>query len=162
MIYSTSLRNLFLGRGILVPMGLTTNGASNVTISFSVYEGSQPNANTILENWGSYNTSYLLHKTDVEYNQPNYNNVISGNYMTLAGLTTAQTAINTGNADWVIVWTSNQSEENVRSSIIPSNNFIIGPVSNVYANGIVKFFDTYFESGNNYTLADSIITVSLV
>lgn len=161
MIYSTSIQNLFLGQGILVPMGMSTNGASNVTISLTVYGGTQPNSANILANWGTFNTSYLYHKTNVVYYQPNYNNVSTGNYITLYSLPDAQTAIANGNANWVIIWTANHPEANITGATIPSNSFIIGPVSNVYSNGIVKFDNTNFVSGNTYNVADSLITVSL-
>lgn len=161
MIYSTSIQNLFLGQGILVPMGMTTNGASNVTVSLTVYDGTQPNSSNILSNWGSYNTSFLYHKTDVVYYQPNHNNVSNGNYITLETLPAAQTAVANGNANWVIIWTANHPEANVNNASIPSNSFIIGPVSNVYSNGIVKFSNTTFVTGNTYNIADSLITVSL-
>lgn len=162
MIYSASLQNLFLGRGLLVPMGMTTNGTSNVTVSMTVYEGTQPNCNTIIQNWGTYNTSYLLHQTGVLINQPNFNTSSNGNYITLSALPAAQTASNTGNANWVIIWTNNLEEANVNEAIIPSNTFIVGPVSNVYSNGVIKYSNTYFESANTYNIADFIITVSLV
>lgn len=175
MIYSNGVFYSVMGRIILMNMGFPENvkgtlaqgsptvATANANTSITVYSGTQPNANVIINDWASYNTSYLLHKSNLSYSWPFGTTSANSTFITLRPtqeLLNAQTAIATGNAEWAIIWSRNQVEANVRSATIPTTSFFIAPVSDIFGNGVVKLSDTNIANGNSYTITDSTITIS--
>lgn len=165
MIFDQGVLYTYVGRGLFLPMGAPVSGGStaNGNTSITIYSGVQPNANVLISDWASYNTSYLLHKSNVLVQYNNSSTKESLKFLVARTETlTAQTAINTGEASWCIIWIGNQTEDNVRNSIITSNSFIIGPVSNVFGNSIVKLDNTSVVSGNTANIKDLILKFTFV
>lgn len=161
MLFDKGILLTYLGRGIFLPMGASpTDNVSNGNSSITIYSGVQPNSNVLINDWALYNTSYLLHKSDILYHYPNPDTKANSTFITLRTTPSAQTAQNTGTATWAIVWIGNQVESNVTGALIPSNNFIIGPVGNTTGNGIVKLDDANVVLGNTYNITDSTITIT--
>lgn len=161
MIFDPGIALIMLGRGILVPMGVSTTGSANGNSSITIYSGTQPNANILISNWASYNTSYLLHRSNVLFFQPNTDTRSNGVFISMRTAPLSQTAINTGNAEWAIIWVGNQTEANIRNATITSNSFILAPVSNVFGNGIVKLDNTSVMNTSTSNIIDCIITISV-
>lgn len=163
ILFSPSIAGIVAGRGILVPMGMTTNAASSVTVSLTVYSGeSQPAANTILNNWSSYRSSYLFHMPNVQYklNSPT-SNTESGLIVNV-NTPTSNTALNSGTSSWCIIWCSNVPNGNsspgqIGYTTIPNTQFLVGPVTLPYENGIVRMSNLSVTAGSTYTFIDSTI-----
>lgn len=161
MIFDRGIAQTLMGRGILIPMGWTTTGTANGNSSITIYTGAQPNANILISNWTSYNTSYLLHRSNVLFYMPFPETETNASFITLRTAPLAQTAINSGEAQWCIIWMGNQTESNVRNSTITSNSFILAPVSNVFGNGLVKLDNTSVISTNTFNIVDATISISV-
>lgn len=161
MLFSPSVAGLMAGRGVLVPMGITTNASSNVTVSLTVYSGTQPSAANVANNWSTYNTSYLFHMPDVEYKlQDPTSNTLCG-LITNANSPTSNAAVNSNTASWCIIWCSNVQEGSgagqLSNTAIPNGNFLVGPVTVYTGNGIVRLSDLAITSSNTYNFVDSSI-----
>lgn len=156
MIFDQGVLMTYLGRGIFLPMGasISAGAAANGNTSITIYSGTQPNSNVIIDDWASYNTSYLAHKSNVIVYYANNNTKEASKFLTLRTTLTPQTAINTGNAEWCIIWIGNQTETNITNSTITSNSFIIAPVSNTFGNGVVKLDTIEIASGNTINITD--------
>lgn len=162
MIFSPSVAGLMAGRGVMVPMGMTSNSAANLTVSLTVYSGVQPNVTTVAQNWTSYNESYLFHMANVEYElvYNNSNTFLSG-LISNSNFPTSFPAENTNTASWCVVWCSNVDDGNgagqIANTTIPNENFLIGPVTEAWGNGIVRLTSTSIEAAQTYNFVDSTI-----
>lgn len=161
LLFSPSLAGLLAGRGVLVPMGMTSNASSNVTVSLTVYSGTQSSAADIASNWVNYNSTYLFHVPGVVYKLSNpTSNTLCG-LVTNANYPSSDTAVNTGTAAWCIVWCSNVASGTgsgqIGNATIPNSQFIVGPVTLYSGNGIVRLSDLSVTSGLSYTFLDSTI-----
>ena len=142
-----------VGRGLL--------GGLASTVGVTVYSGTQPSAATIASNWTSYNSSNascLIHFQGVGWTHP-----IDGT-TTFSSITTfpaSTAAINSGIGEWCIVWSTAVTPTALAGATIPSTSFIIGPVSTLAGNGIVRFNPSVtFVALTPYTIADGTISVS--
>lgn len=167
LIYSPSISNMFVFRGILGAVtSITTTGTGvnvqpTASMSLTVYSGVQPSAATITSSWASYNTTYLFHLPGVSYIQPLVNQIPAGGFITRANVPTAVTATNSGTASWAIVWCSNVAAGTAAGQIgnatIPNTNFIVGPVTLGNGNGIVTMNSLTVTSGVSTNILDSTI-----
>lgn len=163
MIYDKMILNTIIGRGLLLPMGVdetSTQETPTGNTSITVYSGLQANSDDLINNWPTYNTTYLLHFSDVLYYHQYTDLKANSTFLTLNTAPAAQTAQGTGDADWAIIWIGNQSESNVNGSTIPNTSFLIASVSNTAGNGTIKLDNTSVVSGNTYNITDSIISVT--
>lgn len=159
LLFSPSLAGLMAGRGILVPMGMTTNANSNVTVSLTVFAGAQPTATDITNNWDDYNGAYLFHMRGVDYKLASpTSNTLCG-LVTNANYPTSESAINSGTASWCIIWCSDiasgSSPGELGDTTIPNTQFIVGPVTLYSGNGIVRLSNLSIASGSTYNFVDS-------
>lgn len=165
MLFSPSVAGLMAGRGVMVPMGMTTNSAVNVTVSLTVYSGSQPSANAIESGWTNYNTTYLFHMPNVEYELLfNTSNTQCG-LITNSNFPTSNAAVNGGTASWCIIWCSNVQNGNstgqIANTTIPNTQFLVGPVTEPWGNGVVRLSNTTITSTQTYNFVDSTIYFSV-
>ena len=165
LLFSPSLAGLMAGRGILVPMGMTTNATSNVTTSLTVFAGEQPPADDISNNWDDYNDAYLFHMRGVEYKLSNpTSNTLCG-LISNANYPTSEPALNTslvsggGGASWCVIWCSDISSGSAPGELgdiaVPNTQFIVGPVTLYSGNGIVRLSNLSITSGLTYNFVDS-------
>lgn len=161
MLFSSTVAGLMAGRGIMVPMGISTNAESNVTVSLTVYSGTQPTAANVADNWSTYNTSYLFHMPNVEYKLQNPNSNTQCGLITNANYPTSNTSINSNTASWCIIWCSNIQEGSgagqLSNTAIPDVNYVVGPVTLYTGKGIVRLSDLSITTGNTYNFVDSSI-----
>lgn len=151
MIYSSSIRNLFIGRGIL----------NNISAphAISIYQGTQPTAAAITAAWANYNSpagGLLVHYVGATWTQPNAN-AANGIYMQLSTLPAAATPLDTGTATWAIMWASNVSQATVLGATLPNISFIVVPVSNTVTNGVIRFTSTAISTGVAVAIVDGSI-----
>lgn len=129
LIFSTSIRNLMLGRGLLANL-------SN-PCSITIYSGVQPTAATYSNNWASYNSTgpgFLVHYTGAAWSQPS-----NGVLLQLSTLPSAAPPSNTGLATWCVVWSTAITGAQIAGGTLPSSSFIIGPASDAIGDGIIRF-----------------------
>jgi len=143
----------------MIGQGIVRGLAS--TVAVTIYSGAQPSAATIASTWSSFNSgnaSFLAHFNGVGWTHP-----IDGT-TTFASITTfpAPTpAVNTGTGAWCIVWTTNPLLAAMGTGTIPTTSFLVGPVTNLAGNGIVRFNpNTDFTIAVNATIADGTISAS--
>jgi hypothetical protein len=151
MLFSPSLRNLFIGRGLQA--GFSASSA------ISVYSGVQPTAAQIAASWPTYastNASFLAHYVGAVWTQPS-----NGILLQLTVPPTVN-ATNTGTGTWCIVWSSNVLAATVALSTLPSTAFIVGPVSDSVGQGIVRFTSLSFTAGVSNVILDGSIGATLV
>lgn len=144
LIFSQSMRNLMIGRGILA------NFASPCSIS--IYMGIQPTSDNIISNWVSYNSGtsgFLIHYTGATWSQPS-----SGILMQLSTFPAAGFPINTGTASWCILWATAVTAANVASTTLPSNNFIVAPCSDSVGLGVIRFSNPNLSTASSAVILD--------
>jgi hypothetical protein len=144
--FTTSIRNLTIGRGILSGIA--------ASVAVSIYSGAQPTAANIITNWTSYNSTnsiFLLHYSSVGFTQP-----ASGILMTVTTFPAATLPTNTGTGAWAIIWATNPLIA-AMSGAIPTTSFIVGPVSDSVGNGIIRFSNTTITTGVSKSLLDGSI-----
>lgn len=137
LLYSNSIRNLMIGRGILAAMTTLT--------AITVYKGTQPTAAQITSSWASYNSAssdYLVHYPGAGWTQP-----LNGILLSLTTVPPAVNSVGTGIATWCIVWMTNVSQATVDSTTLPNTQFIVGPCSDFIGDGIVRFADPQLTAG---------------
>lgn len=161
LLFSPSLAGLLVGRGILVPMGMTTNASSNVTVSLTVYSGSQPSAATISNTWTDYNLTYLFHMRGVQYKLSSPSSNTNCGLLTNDNNPTSEAALNSGTAAWCIIWCSDvvsgTNPGELSDTTIPNSQFIVGPVTLYSGNGIVRLSNLSIVGSSQYTLVDSTV-----
>jgi len=154
MRYANSAQNMFIYRGII--------GGCAANIAVTVFQGTQPTASDITANWTNARANYLQHWTGGYWSQPNANTLGSGNLCTLGVPLTPRTANATGTASWGIIWASNVAEASVQSGTLPNANFIVGPVTDVFGNGMIKMNSTSTTSGSNASsVTDAVISITI-
>lgn len=154
MIYDQNLRNLYIFQAIIA--GSTAN------IAITVFEGTQPTAANITSSWSSASANYLQHWTGAYWTQPTGTTVGAGNVCMIGATPTAQLANKTGTATWGVIWASNVTEASVQSSTLPNANFIVGPVTDISGNGMIKMNSTSTTAGSNVTfVTDASIAINL-
>lgn len=147
LIFSSSIRNLMLGRGLLANL--------SSPCSITVYSGAQPTAADFIANWASYSSSnpvFLVHYVGAVWNQPS-----NGVLMQLATTPAATAPLNTGTATWCIIWSTAITAIQAAAGTVPSNNFIIGPCSNAIGDGIIRFSNPALVTGTPVAILDGSI-----
>lgn len=160
--FSTGVRNLFMMAGITKSLcGLSENNfivfpttATNRAIT--LYSGAQPTADTVVANWPTYNTGYLLHWQNIPlFNwYPDLTTPVLSN----STLPAPVTATGSGTASWAIVWAGNPAAGTgagqIGNATIPTTGIMVVPVSDVYGAGVVKMSTTTINSGSAYMFLD--------
>lgn len=158
ILYYRTIRNLFLGGGIL--FSATTRAANErATFAFTVFSGVQPSAATITSTWTNYNTTFLAHWQGIQVYQPSYSTTDAQSLSLYSG-SSSSTAANSGTASWAIMWPTNPSQATISGSTLPSTSFIVLPASALAGTGMIRFSNTSFVSGNSYTIDDINIAAS--
>jgi len=167
LLFSPSIANMFVFRGILGAVtGIVTTGSSitiqpTAAMSVTVYSGVKPSAGAITSSWPSYNTTYLFHQPGVNYTQPNWFDPVYGGFITRNNLPTEVTALNSGTASWCIIWCSNvlagTGAGQIGNAILPNANFIVGDVTIGSGDGIVTLNNLSITGGQSATILDSTI-----
>ena len=152
--FHPNVGKLFIGRGILGG-GLTADSA------ITVYDGVQPTAQQILDNWASYSSNSancLAHYVAANWIQPVNN---TAPYACISKFPVAAPAFHSGIGKWAILWSTNPSLGAMALATIPTNSFIVVPVSNMQGHGVIRFdTDTNFTSGVSKDIIDGVITGS--
>ena len=145
--FAQTMRNLFIGRGILA--------ALSSPCSISVYSGtSQGQSSIIAANWPSWassNSNFLGHFTGAVWTQPN-----SGILLQLNSVP-GQAALHSGTAGFAIIWSTEVTLTDVAGSTLPNASFIVVPCSNSVGNGVIRFDDTTFTAGVTKVILDGSI-----
>lgn len=150
MIYSNSIRNLLLGRGILAVFANPC--------AISVYSGAQPTSSNITASWPTYNSdapNFLAHFNGAAWTQP------SNSVLLQLTIPPAATALNSGTASWAILWATNVAPGAVSGQVggttLPSPNFIVVPCSNGTGIGVIRFNNTSIAALSSVTILDGSI-----
>jgi hypothetical protein len=143
--FSTSYRNLLIGRGIRAAF---TTGAAN---AITIYGGVQPTADNIAASWATYNASFLAHYQGASWTQP------SNGLLLQLGIPTAVVAAGTGTATWAILWNANHTQVTIQGATLPSINFMVVPCSNSIGTGVIRFTTTAMNTGVSAPILDGSI-----
>lgn len=160
--FNDKISYLIANRGLLVGLRPT---ASNDTayqtsdpVAITVYSGTQPLAQDLIDSWEFYNTNYLIHFRDVVWEQPN---TCTQKYITISGFPSPTIPSITGTGEWCIVWSGNPDIIALSSTSIPITKFILGPVSGPGGSGIVRFDpEPVFNVSTPASIYDGVISVS--
>lgn len=155
ILFNRNIQNLFLLSGVIWACQTRPDFVSG-TFGVTVFSGSQPSAATIASNWTNYNTTFLAHWQTVQIKHTNYNT--TGSFLELYAPVGSSTAANSGTASWAIMWPNSTTQANVSSSTLPSNQFIVVPVSDTAGNGVIRFINNVLVSGSSYQINDVLIT----
>lgn len=154
ILFYTNLRNLMVGSGIL--KGLASS------VGITVYSGVQPSAATITSNWSAYNSTnsnFLIHFPGVGWTHPSQGTVA---FISITTFPAATPATNTGTGTWCIIWSTNPSGATLSGATLPSTSFLVGNVTDLLGNGIVRFNpNTNFTAAVNATIVDGNISASI-
>lgn len=154
--FHSNIGKLILNQGIL-SNGLSENSA------ITVYSGVQPTAQDVLDNWANFNSSNsncLAHYNDLKWSQP-LNEL--ANFISISQFATVSNRPNAGTGEWCIVWGANPTFANISNSVIPVTSFILGPISILSGNGLIRFnTDLSFTTGTFKAIVDGVISVSSV
>jgi hypothetical protein len=152
--FHSNLAKLFLQYGLL-RHGLGVDSA------ITVYSGVQPTAQQILDNWPEYNAysvNCLAHYNDVMWSQPLNN---TANFISISKFPVSPNHPHNGIGQWCILWGGNPPIEDIAEPLIPTNEFIVGPISLLSGNGIVRYNDDLvFTAGSPKIMADGVISAS--
>lgn len=149
---------LFYGSGVTNSYAQSVKTQFAASFAATVFQGTQPNADSIASSWSSSSANYLQHWTGIVWTQPNPNSPPLGNVLQNNTAITATTANSSGTATWAILWGSNVSEATVQSGTLPNANFIVGPVTNSTGNGIVRLSSTSITGGASSSPTDVILS----
>lgn len=147
MIFSNTIRNLTLGRGLLANL--------SSPCSITIYTGVQPTAAAIIANWYLYSSTsaeFLVHYVGATWTQPS-----SGILLQLSTIPASTAPLNSGTATWCIIWNSAISGAQVAGGVIPSSNFIVGPCSDSIGAGIIRFANPALVASTPVVILDGSI-----
>jgi hypothetical protein len=168
--FNTAVRTLIARRTfdqIFTPESNTTDGGESVstrtfpTRAFTVYSGTQPTAQSVEQNWLSYNSSNsicLAHYSGSAGITFQYNAPTLTYFFTNPSNTITSTALNSGDAAWAIIWMA-QSVDISLLSIPSSSKFVIVPVTNTSGVGVIRYTTTTSTQGQAFIPYDGGITV---
>lgn len=137
-------------------LGIKNNFAASFAVT--VFQGVQPSAADITSSWSSSSANYLQHWTGCSWTQPSLNSPPLGNTLQLTAIPAATTANATGTATWAILWGSNVSEASVQTGTLPNANFIVGPVTDLTGNGIVRLSSNSITIGASSSPTDVVLS----
>jgi hypothetical protein len=154
--FSSDWANAFLWQGLHGQLGNrtyaydTVNGRSAVT----VFQGTQPTAPQVIASWTTYNVNFLIHWTPIVAPAPIGYTTLGGENRTTFTTPAAVAAFRSGTASWAIYWPNAYSQANIESATLPSNRFIIVPVSINSGAGCVKLTTLGLTAGTSYQPTD--------
>lgn len=154
MIFTPALNSLYCYQGI-------GQGFSS-TFAVSVFAGTQPTAQQIVDNWATtYMDTHLVHWQGAAWLYSNVDQILSPQIIQLAATLAAVTAAHTGTMSWGILWASNVTEATVQGSVLPNTNFIVVPASDFAGTGVIRLASTSIVSGTGYPLSDISLSIDL-
>lgn len=121
--------------------------------SVTLYGGVQPSAETITNNWTSYNSNFLVHILNVFGQYPYIENPAQPQGIAFYSSGTA-TAANSGTATWAIMWPTNPDQTAISGGTLPSTLFMVVPVTDLTSNGAIRLTSTSIVSSNSYSVTD--------
>jgi hypothetical protein len=146
LIYSSSVSGLVIYQGLQSVIHGTAGA-----VGMSVYSGTQPTAAQVTSNWSTYNSSssnFLLHYTGAVWSQP------VGSQLQLTTIPASATSAQTATATWCIIWAAAVTAVNVASTTLPNTSFIVVSCTDNMNNGVIRFTNTSFTSGQSVTILD--------
>lgn len=160
--YASPIKNLFMGAGIskcilgLADYLFIFNPTYSASRAITLYSGIQPTADTIVSNWSSYNTNYLVHWVNIPLYH--YNPESATPIFTNAALPAPVTSTNPGTASWAIVWAGNPAAGTgagqIGNATIPTTGLMVVPVTDVFGNGVIKMSSTTILAATSYMFLD--------
>ena len=128
--------------------------------SISIYSGVQPTATAVSEAWSSYKSSnsiFLAHFNDVAMS--NGYSLTTPSLTLTTPPTSSVTPSNNGTAAWAIIWGANNVNP-AALSVPASGVFLVVPVTNQLANGVVRLASTNVLTSSPLSIADIGLTLS--
>jgi hypothetical protein len=170
--FNTAVRTLIARRTfdqIFTPEINLSSNLNSTTVSdrtfptraFTVYSGTQPTAQTVEQNWLSYNSSNsicLAHYSGSVGITFQYNAPTLTYFFTNPTDTITSTALNSGNATWAIIWMT-QSVDISLLAAPASSKFVVVPVTNTSDIGVIRYTSTTATQGQAFRPYDGGITV---
>lgn len=150
--------NNFMASGLRF---LLSGGNAGAGRSITIFSGAQPSASNIISSWTTYNSSALVHWTTSNWLTPPDSNTLSAAKSTTTSIPTATVAIGSGTAQWGILWSSVHTVGAIQATTIPSQEFIVVPVSGPTGSGVIKLASTSITSGTSYTYTDTTIRMGI-
>ena len=136
--------------GTLATTAVSFNFGNGSALGATVYTGTIPTINTILNNWTNYNqsaSSTLWHGSTGLILQILGTNIING-----SSFPTVTAPLRNGTATWFIVWAL--TNVNINTTTIPTTRFMIGDVSNIFGDGMMKFESVTFSTATPITISE--------
>jgi hypothetical protein len=170
--FNTAVRTLIARRTfdqIFTPESIFSSNNTTSTVSdrtfptraFTVYSGTQPTAQTVEQNWLSYNSSNsicLAHYSGSAGITFQYNAPTLTYFFTNPTNTITSTALNSGVATWAIIWMA-QSVDISLLAAPASGKFVVVPVTNTSDVGVIRYTSTSATQGQAFIPYDGGITV---
>jgi hypothetical protein len=141
--------------------GSTVSDRTFPTRAVTVYSGTQPTAQTVEQNWLSYNSSNsicLAHYTGSAGITFQYNAPTLTYFFTNPTNTITSTALNSGVATWAIIWMA-QSVDISLLAVPASSKFVIVPVTDTSGVGVIRYLSATATQGQAFRPYDGGITV---
>lgn len=156
LIFSSDWANAFLWQGFYGQWRGRTyawNTTSPVA-SVTVFSGTQPSAPSVVSSWSTYSANYLIHWNNIVAPAPTGYNTLGGLNLGTFVTPAAVNAFRSGTAEWAIIWPNVYSEATIQGASLPSNEFLIVPVSTAGGSGWVKLTSLSLTSGTSYQPLD--------
>lgn len=162
LLYDPSLKYLIAKAGFYAigyysaSSSVSANSVEGASFAATIYSGTQPTAEALTANWTStYNSTkpaFLLHFENMAWARK-----ASDTSIAITKFPAPKAAVNTGTATWAVIWVSNTSQSSMASSI-PTNDYVVVPVSTIGGNGIIKLATTDIIAGSSYSIADGVLS----
>lgn len=128
--------------------------------SVTLYSGAQPTAANYQTNWTSYrsnNSSFLWHSVS------GLEMTLMANQLTVYGSSfpALTNPSNNGTASWCVIWGSSISLASMANATIPSTQFMIGNVTTITGDGLVKLQSTSLTTSTSVTIMNFGFTISM-
>lgn len=149
LIYNSGIRNL---------------ATSNINAGFSspsltIYSGAQPTPATLISSWSSYNntnSNLLWHA------QSGLTLTIPASGVSIyASTTPSAIPVRDGIASWAVMWSSSVAYSAMGTSTIPTQSFMICPVSVTTGNGVVRLTSTTLSTATTATIINLGFSIGL-
>lgn len=146
---------------LILNQGILSNGFKT-DCAITVYSGAQPTAQDIITNWANYkssNASCLAHYVNTQWTHPLNE---TANFINISQFPTASDNPNTGTGAWCILWATNPTFAAIGGATIPSTDFIVGPISILSGNGILRFNTNLdFTASTFKSIIDGVLAISV-
>lgn len=153
IVFQKSINQNFLYRTLRYPGSIY---GSFYSVGF--FPGTQPTAETLLEQWTTYRSSCLGTMTAATFNNPNFTFTgVDGNWTVDMPTSRTLTAIGTDFCEWAVMLYMGRNDlstvPNASFNMTSSNMFIVVPVTDsVTPGGIFRMDDCNLVSGETYTV----------